>query len=143
MIYRLEDCIRLIGEKEDGVSLVVFSVKAVFVFSPSSVYQSQSCSCDAIARDLFQITQTQTRIIMGRGRNTVIGSLTSLAVIGASGYCVWRFALGSPTTVEEAEQGAKDLWEKAKNFDFDDFTQVLEDGLEGLDFGSFFDSDPR
>eukprot|EP00956_Cyclotella_meneghiniana_P000537 scaffold593_cov73-Cyclotella_meneghiniana.AAC.7 len=80
---------------------------------------------------------------MGRGRNTVIGSLTSLAVIGASGYCVWRFALGSPTTVEEAEQGAKDLWEKAKNFDFDDFTQVLEDGLEGLDFGSFFDSDPR
>ena len=134
-----------------GVSLVVLSQsqsKPFFlVFSLNRAH--------ATAQDLFQqtsdhtepssiITQTQTRIIiMGRGRNTVIGSLTSLAVIGASGYCVWRFALGSPTTVEEAEQGAKDLWEKAKNFDFDDFTQVLEDGLEGLDFGSFFDSDPR
>lgn len=110
----------------------------------------QSCSCSISQSQLSTKSSTSEPpatkthiIIMGKGRNTVIGSLTSLAVIGASGYCVWRFALGSPTTVEEAEQGAKDLWEKAKNFDFDDFTQVLEDGLEGLDFGSFFDSDPR
>jgi hypothetical protein len=77
------------------------------------------------------------------GKSTVIGSLTSVAIIGASGYCVWRFALGSPTTVEEAQQGAGDLWEAAKNIDFDDFTKVLEDGLEGLDFTSFFDNDPK
>lgn len=80
---------------------------------------------------------------MGKQKSTVIGSLTSIAIIGASGYCVWRFALGSPTTVEEAQQGAQDLWEKAKTINFDDFTQVLEDGLEGLDFGGMFDSDPK
>ena len=80
---------------------------------------------------------------MGKQKTTVIGSLTSIAILGASGYCVWRFALGSPTTVEEAQQGAKDLWEKAKTINFDDFTQVLEDGLEGLDFGGMFDSDPK
>ena len=73
----------------------------------------------------------------------MLGSFTSLAIIGAGGYCIWRFALGSPTTVEEAKKGAQDLWEQAKNIDFDDFTAVLEGGLDGLDFGRFFDSDPK
>jgi hypothetical protein len=77
------------------------------------------------------------------GRSTVLGSLTSIAIIGASGYCIWRFALNSPTTVEEAQGGAKNLWEQAKNIDLDDFTKVLEGGLEGLDFGGFFNNDPK
>ena len=72
-----------------------------------------------------------------------IGSFAAIAIIGLSGFAFWKYGLDSPTTLTETKEGFKDFWDKAKNFDFDDFKDVLKNGLDGLDFGSFFESDPR
>jgi hypothetical protein len=72
-----------------------------------------------------------------------IGSVALIAMIGLSGYAFWKYALGSPTTFTDTKEGFVEFWENAKNFRFDDFKDVLKDGLDGLDFGSFFDNDPR
>ncbi|KAL3805298.1 hypothetical protein HJC23_009005 [Cyclotella cryptica] len=77
------------------------------------------------------------------GKSTIIGSLTTAALLGVSGFLIWKYALDSPTNTAEAQQGAQDLWKKAQNFSLDDFAQVLEGGLDGLDFGQFFDNDPK
>jgi hypothetical protein len=72
-----------------------------------------------------------------------IGSVALVAIIGLSGYAFWKYALGSPTTFTETKEGFVQLWENTKNISFDDFKDVLENGLDGLDFGSFFNNDPR
>eukprot|EP00956_Cyclotella_meneghiniana_P036415 scaffold125576_cov62-Cyclotella_meneghiniana.AAC.3 len=72
-----------------------------------------------------------------------IGSYALVAMIGVSIYAVWKYALGAPTTLTETKEGFQDFWESAKTFNFDDFKDVLKNGLEGLDFASFFDEDPR
>ena len=72
-----------------------------------------------------------------------IGSYALVAMIGVSIYAVWKYALGAPTTLTETKEGFEDFWESAKTFNFDDFKDVMKNGLEGLDFGSFFDGDPR
>lgn len=76
---------------------------------------------------------------MSRG---IIGSIFSLAILGVAGYCVWKYALGSPKSLPEAQDGAANLWGKAKDFNFSDFTDVLEHGLEGLDLGKLHNQDP-
>ena len=75
-------------------------------------------------------------------RRLGIGSFILIAVIGISGYCIWKYSLGSPTNLSEAQQGFKDLWNAAGNVTLDDFKDVLKNGLDGLDFGRFFDNDP-
>ncbi|KAL7488687.1 hypothetical protein ACHAW6_014278 [Cyclotella cf. meneghiniana] len=76
-------------------------------------------------------------------RRLGVGSFILIAVIGISGYCIWKYSLGSPTNLSETQQGFKDLWTAARNVSLDDFKDVLKDGLDGLDFGQFFDNDPR
>lgn len=72
-----------------------------------------------------------------------IGSFAIIAIMGSSGYAFWRYGLGSPTTFSETKESFQDLWEAARNITLDDFKDVLENGLDGLDFGSLFDNDPR
>lgn len=61
----------------------------------------------------------------------MVGTLLTLSLLGGAGYAIWRYALGSPTTLSAARQG------------FGDFTNVLKDGLQGLDFGKSFGNDPQ
>ncbi|EED91794.1 predicted protein [Thalassiosira pseudonana CCMP1335] len=68
-----------------------------------------------------------------------MGGLSTLIILGVSGFLVWKYALNSPQNMGEAQQGASDLWGKARDTDWG---EVL-DGLDGLDFGSFFDQDPK
>jgi|EP01082_Thalassiosira_pseudonana_P010274 predicted Zn-dependent protease len=75
---------------------------------------------------------------MSKNRS-IMGGLSTLIILGVSGFLVWKYALNSPQNMGEAQQGASDLWGKARDTDWG---EVL-DGLDGLDFGSFFDQDPK
>jgi hypothetical protein len=83
-----------------------------------------------------------TASTMKKSEKLGIGSVALVAIIGLSGYAFWKYALGSPTTFTETKEGFIQLWENTKNISFDDFKDVLN-GLDGLDFGSFFNNDPR
>jgi hypothetical protein len=63
-------------------------------------------------------------------KRRVVTALATTAVLGGAGFAIWKYALGSPTTTAEALEG------------LGDFTNVLKDGLKGLDFGKFFNNDP-
>lgn len=79
-----------------------------------------------------------------RGRK-VFGAVSTLAVLGVAGFLIWKYALGEPTTVTEAKEGADNLWKKGKEkwqeWDFGNFTDVL-DGLDDISFGDLFNEDP-
>jgi hypothetical protein len=75
---------------------------------------------------------------MSKNRS-IMGGISTLIILGVSGFLVWKYALNSPQNLGEAQQGASDLWGKARDTDWG---EVL-DGLDGLDFGSFFDQDPK
>lgn len=75
-----------------------------------------------------QTTQPETA---PRKKRRVFGVLVGTAVVGGAGFAVWKYALGSPTTAAAALEG------------LGDFTNVLKDGLQGLDFGKFFEKDPQ
>ena len=60
----------------------------------------------------------------------IVAAGTAL-VLGGTSYLVWKYALGSPTSVSAARAG------------LDDFKTVLKDGLDRLDFGRLFDNDPK
>jgi predicted Zn-dependent protease len=75
---------------------------------------------------------------MSKNRS-IMGGISTLIILGVSGFLVWKYALNSPQNMGEAQQGASDLWGKARDTDWG---EVL-DGLDGLDFGSFFDQDPK
>jgi hypothetical protein len=63
-------------------------------------------------------------------KRRVVGAVATAAVLGGAGFAVWKYALGSPTSASAALEG------------LGDFTNVLKDGLKGLDFGKFFNNDP-
>lgn len=63
-------------------------------------------------------------------KRRIVAALVTTAAVGGAGFAVWKYALGSPTTTAEALQG------------LGDFTNVLKDGLKGLDFGGLFGNDP-
>jgi len=72
--------------------------------------------------------------------------LSTVAVLGAGGFLIWKFALGSPTDLNEAVEGLQDAtdfvrkrWEE---WDLGNFTDVL-DSLDDLSFGDLFNDDPQ
>jgi len=77
---------------------------------------------------------------------SILGSITTLAVLGAGGFLIWKYALNEPTNMEEAQTGLQNLGKKAgeqwDEMDLGNFTDVL-DGLDGLDFGDLFNDDPK
>jgi predicted Zn-dependent protease len=88
-----------------------------------------------------------------RRRNGTIGTLGSLAVVGATGYLVWKYALASPTNLDEAQDGLSNLTDKASqawddldipyipSIDLSNFTDVLA-GISDEMFGELFGGDP-
>ena len=77
---------------------------------------------------------------------SIIGSITTLAVVGVGGFLIWKYALNEPTNMGEAKEGLQNLGQQAgeqwDEMDLGNFTDVL-DGLEGLDFGDLFNDDPK
>jgi hypothetical protein len=57
----------------------------------------------------------------------------ALILLGGSGYLFWHFT-GRPDV-----QDIKDAW---NDFDVSDFTDVIADWTEDMDFDSFWDEDP-
>ena len=78
-----------------------------------------------------------------KNQTTFMGAISTLAIVGVGGFIIWKYALGEPKNMTEAQDGAKDLFNQAKNVSLGDFKDVLEEGLAGMDFGQFFDNDPR
>jgi len=88
-----------------------------------------------------------------RRRNGTIGTLGSLAVVGATGYLVWKYALASPTNLDEAQDGLSNFTDKASQawddldipyipmLDLSNFTDVLA-GISDEMFGELFGGDP-
>lgn len=75
---------------------------------------------------------------MGKG---IIGSITTLLLLGIVGVAIWYF-LGKPKNQEEVLDGLGDALNRTKDqIDKFDFGDVL-DSLEGFDFGQFFNDDP-
>ena len=80
---------------------------------------------------------------------SIIGGITTLVMCGIVGVLCWHF-LGRPESIEEsgeslqtAGKNAKDKFDSLNISSFGDFADVLTDGLEGLNFGDYMDSDPR
>lgn len=69
----------------------------------------------------------------------------TIAILGIGGFLVWKYALGSPTNVEEFKDGVSDAGDYARRkwdeLDLGNFTDVL-DGLDGISFGDLFQEDP-
>lgn len=76
----------------------------------------------------------------------VICAVSTLAVLGAGGFLIWKYALGSPSNLSEAGEGFQDALDEAKKkwdeWDLGNFTDVL-DGLDDLSFGDLFNDDPQ
>lgn len=96
---------------------------------PEPVAISPKKSKKKSKKNVTQLEQTPTR--KKKRCCGMVGTLLTLSLLGGAGYAIWRYALGSPTTLSAARQG------------FGDFTNVLKDGLQGLDFGKFFGNDPQ
>ena len=73
-------------------------------------------------------------------------AISSISILGVAGYLTWKYGLDEPTNWAETQEGAGNLWQAAgnkwKEWDLGNFTDVL-DGLDNLDFGNLFDSDPK
>lgn len=87
-------------------------------------------------RQRQQQDKTTNRIMCGAG---------TIAILGIGGFLVWKYALGSPTNVEEFRDGVSDAGDYARKkwdeLDLGNFTDVL-DGLDGISFGDLFQEDP-
>jgi len=82
----------------------------------------------------------------GKTTKRVICVVSTLAVLGAGGFVIWKYALGSPSNLTEAGEGFQDALAEAKKkwdeWDLGNFTDVL-DGLDDLSFGDLFNDDPQ
>mmetsp|Transcript_19712 Transcript_19712/g.41394 ORF Transcript_19712/g.41394 Transcript_19712/m.41394 type:complete len:289 (-) Transcript_19712:230-1096(-) len=82
-------------------------------------------------------------------KRSIFGAISTLLTISLVAILCWHF-LGRPQSVDEgletlqtAGKNAKDKFDEWNITSLGDFADVLQDGLNGLDFGSFFDNDPR
>jgi hypothetical protein len=91
-------------------------------------------------------------VVDNRKRNGALGGTLTLAVIGVSGYLIWKYALDSPASLTEAQDGLTNLTDKAGEqwekwdmpgdwSDLSNFTDVLE-GLSDELFAELYGGDP-
>ena len=75
-----------------------------------------------------------------RKKQSIFGGIvTGLVIIGCL-FCIWKFALGSPTTADEWKDGFDHAVNNTKE-NIGKIGDVLG-SLDGLDFGGFFQDDP-
>ena len=78
-------------------------------------------------------------------QNRAMCGAGTVAILGVGGFLVWKYALGSPTNMQELKDGAGDaadfIGRKWDELDLSNFTDVL-DGLDGISFGDLFQEDP-
>ncbi|KAL3779309.1 hypothetical protein ACHAW5_006475 [Stephanodiscus triporus] len=91
-------------------------------------------------------------VVDNRKRNGAVGGILTLAVAGVSGYLIWKYALGSPASLTDAQDGLTNLTDKAGEkweewdmpgdwSDLSNFTDVLE-GLTDELFAELYGGDP-
>ena len=89
-------------------------------------------------------------VIDNRKRNGAMGGFVTLAVVGVTGYLIWKYALNSPKDLAEAQDGLANFTDKVgeqwedldiPGVDLDNFTDVLE-GLSDEIFAELYGGDP-
>jgi hypothetical protein len=78
--------------------------------------------------------------LAARKKRSIIGGVTTTAVLIGCGVAIWYFVLGSPTNGEELKQGIGTAVNNTKN-KIDSIGDVLSN-LDGIDWGTFFRDDP-
>jgi len=75
-----------------------------------------------------------------RKKQSILGGITTALVVAGCAFCIWKFALNSPTTAEEWREG----FGRAVNNTKDNIGRLGDvlDNLDGFDWGNFFADDP-